>query len=82
MSEYLFLLLILACPLMMFWMMRGGHGHHSAGDHSGDRVDHDTDANQPSLEELRHRREELDREIEHRQATEGDLRTPVGGSWR
>jgi YHS domain-containing protein len=31
MRELLFLLLVLACPLAMFFMMRGGHGH---GGHS------------------------------------------------
>lgn len=37
MSTVLLILLILACPLMMIFMMRGGHGHggHSQGDHSG-----------------------------------------------
>ena len=27
MEQLFFLILILACPLMMMWMMRGGHGH-------------------------------------------------------
>jgi len=30
MSAYLIFLLILACPLLMWLMMRGGHGHGSA----------------------------------------------------
>lgn len=34
MRELLFFLLVLACPLAMFFMMRGGHGHTSA--HSSD----------------------------------------------
>lgn len=29
MRELLFLLLVLACPLTMLLMMRGGHGGHS-----------------------------------------------------
>lgn len=40
MSTVLLILLILACPLMMLFMMRGGHGHgghahggHAHGDH-------------------------------------------------
>jgi hypothetical protein len=37
MRELLFLLLVLACPLAMFFMMRGGHGHggHSHAEHAG-----------------------------------------------
>ena len=35
MSQYLFFLLILACPLMMIFMMRGGHGHGAHGGHMG-----------------------------------------------
>jgi hypothetical protein len=64
MGNYLFLLLILACPLMMILMMRGMHG--SRG-HSG------TDS-APSLDELRRRRDELDRQIEER---ETERQTPV-----
>jgi hypothetical protein len=57
-STLFLLLLLLACPLMMVFMMRGGHGHgghsHGGHDHAGERA---------SLEELRRRRDELDREI-------------------
>ena len=57
MGQYLFFLLILACPLMMVFMMRGGHGH---GGHA-----HGTNgAQEPSsLHELHRRRDELDQEI-------------------
>jgi hypothetical protein len=59
MSQYLLLLLILACPLMMFFMMRGGHGGHAHGSNG---------AQEPSsLGELRRRRDELDQEIAARQ---------------
>ncbi len=73
----LIFLLILACPLMMFFMMRGmhsGRGNNADGghDHAG------TDAN-TSLHELRRQREQLERQIEEREAEE---RTPVGGNWR
>jgi len=36
MRELIFLLLVLACPLAMLLMMRGGHGHggHSHGGHA------------------------------------------------
>lgn len=55
----LFLLLILACPLMMVFMMRGhghGHGEHEHGD-----------ASAASVDQLRRRRDELDREIAARE---------------
>ena len=51
----LFLLLILACPLMMVFMMRGHGGH--AGGHQHH------DPSTASVDELRRRRDELDREI-------------------
>ena len=70
MSQYLFLLVVLACPLMMVWMMRGGHGHGHAG-HS-----HTDDA--PSTDVLRRRRDELDREIAAREEREpGGDHAPV-----
>jgi hypothetical protein len=31
MRELLFLLLLLTCPLAMFFIMRGGHGHGHGG---------------------------------------------------
>ena len=65
MGQYLFLLLILACPVMMMFMMRGGHGH---GGHANP---HGTnEAKEPSsLDELRRRREELDEEIALREGS-------------
>ena len=74
MSSYLVLLLILACPLMMVWMMRGGHGHSADGGHAHD----DSGA---SLDELRRQHEQLGREIEAREAEE-ESPTPAGGGWR
>jgi hypothetical protein len=61
MSQYLFLLLIVACPLMMIFMMRGGHGH---GGHA-----HGSSGVQErsSLDELRRRRDDLDEEIASRE---------------
>jgi Protein of unknown function (DUF2933) len=77
MGNYLFLLLILACPLMMIWMMRGMHGGHGghARRHAAGRGDGHSDSN-ASLEELRRQREQLDREIEEREAEE-ETPTPV-----
>ena len=54
MEPFLFLLVILACPVMMMLMMRGSHGGH--GDHmSGDNANHaqtmaDSDARVAQLE--------------------------------
>ena len=66
-STALFLLLILACPLMMVLMMRGGHGHggHGHGGHS--HGSHDQASEPVSIEDLRYRRDELDREIAARE---------------
>ena len=83
----LLLLLVLVCPLMMLFMMRGMHGGHGAtpdGGHAhgaGGGCGHDdagTDSN-TSLDELRRQREQLDEQIEAREA---DELTPVGGGWR
>lgn len=56
----LFFLLILACPLMMMFMMRG-HGH---GGHSADVGDEPTT---DSLADLKRRRAALDDEIASRE---------------
>ena len=65
-STVLVLLLVLACPLGMVWMMRGGHGH---GSHSHDDRD---DAEAPLMRErstkgLRELRDEIDRMIDERE---------------
>lgn len=86
MGNYLFFLLILACPLAMFFMMRGmgrsrggsADGGHATSGHTtglGGGPDHSSD----SLEELRRQREELDRQIEEHEAEE---KTSVAGRWR
>ena len=85
MSNYLLLLLILACPLMMNFMMRGMHNGRSdnaAGGHAhgaGGGCDHNHADADVSLDDLRRQREELDRQIEEREAGE---QTPVGSGWR
>lgn len=67
MRELLLIALIVACPLMMMWMMRGGHGH--GGSH---------DSSEPkSIAELRRERDELEGLIEERETEEES--TPVGG---
>jgi hypothetical protein len=75
-STVFFLLLVLACPLMMWAMMRGGHGHSSHGnrDQSGPAREPERPA---STYDLRRQREELDSLIEERELTEREL-TPSG----
>jgi hypothetical protein len=67
MGQYLFLLLILACPLIMIFMMRGGHGHGGHADMHGANGTQEP----PSLGELRRRRDELDQEIATREGVWG-----------
>jgi hypothetical protein len=74
MSNYLFLLVILACPLMMVFMHRGHRGHNQG--HTGGQGPGDSSV---SIDELRRRRERLDGEIDQRV---GEERTRVGGDGR
>lgn len=82
MPNALFLLLLLACPLAMMFMMRGMHGGHGqaraheedvhkgdghGGCHSSGRP-HEPD--NVSLDDLRTRRTELDHEIADRELAE------------
>ena len=69
-STILFVLLVLACPFAMAWMMRGGHGH-GTPDHSGQTP---SDA---SLTELHRQREALDRLIDAREQADRD---PAAGA--
>lgn len=58
--------LVLACPVMMLWMMRGHrHGHAGAGREGGAS---DTSLETSSTAELKRRRDELDRLLERREA--------------
>ena len=70
-SSVLFLFLVLACPLLMWLMMRGGHGHGHGGHgrHHGVTI-HGHHGEAPSTDELRRRRAELDREITARERAE------------
>jgi hypothetical protein len=73
MREVLFIAFVLACPLMMMWMTRGGHGHgHGAGHGGRSHGGHDevTDAKNVSTQDLRRQRDELDRQIEQREQWE------------
>lgn len=77
----LFLLILLACPLAMVWMMRGhgGHGGHAAhgAGHGHMHGDADEMSGTGSLDELRRRRAELDAEIEQLGQTEAETKTPA-----
>jgi hypothetical protein len=83
MSNYLFLLVVVACPLMMFWMMRGMHGGRRGEGAEGGPQEHESDCghgeSRPSLAELQRRRDRIEREIEERKAEEND---PVGSGFR
>jgi hypothetical protein len=78
MRELLVVAVFLARPLMMIFMMRGGHGHSGHGHHDGHEAGVPTTK---SSSELRLEREELDRLIEER-AREEETPTPVSGGWR
>lgn len=73
----LILVLLLACPLMMLFMHRGGHGDHAShgSNHghthgaAGDRSD--------SLDELRRRRTELDAAIAKLERAETETEAPI-----
>jgi len=78
-STLFFLLLVLACPLMMIFMMRGGHGHGGAhSDHAGGGHGRDAEPGPTSTDDLRRKRDELDRLIEEREQSEREL-TPTAG---
>ena len=77
----LFPLLILACPLLMVWMMRGhsghgGHASHGAG-HGHIHGAADEPSGTRSLDELRRRRAELDAEIAQLEQSETETKTPA-----
>ena len=72
MRELLFLLLLLACPLGMFLMMRSGHGH---GGHGPATSASGSDDQQLSVRELRRRRGELDRLLGEREPADSSVAT-------
>jgi hypothetical protein len=72
-STIFFVLLVLACPLMMMFMMRGGHGHGGQGGQAGGchgGHGQEPEPRETSTDDLRPRRAELDREIEQREQWE------------
>jgi alpha-beta hydrolase superfamily lysophospholipase len=80
MRELFFIAIVLACPLIMMFMMRGGHVHGDA--HGGHGHSHEAGPRETmSTSDLRREREELDRLIEERE-NEQETPTPAGGGWR
>jgi hypothetical protein len=67
------LLIVLACPLMMIFMMRGMHGHGSDGAGREEQA-----LRTRTLEELKHERDLLNEEIGSR-VEQGEGRT---AAWR
>ena len=79
MKELLFIALVLGCPLIMVFMMRGhGHGSHTHGHSEVGNEHRDTPTELTSTAELRHQRDELERLIEERERAE-ETPTPAGG---
>jgi len=75
MREVLFIALVLACPLMMIWMMRGGDGHGGHAGHGGGVYGGHHDgphAKEVSTQDLRCQRDELERLIEEREQSESE----------
>ena len=69
MRQLLFIALILACPLMMIWMMRGhGQGGHAHGHAVGSGHGPGDTSSEKSTGELRRQRDELDRLIGERES--------------
>jgi hypothetical protein len=69
-SSVFLLLPVLACPLMMMWMMRGGHGHGRHA-HSGHHDEsHASPMRERSTTCLRDLRDEIDQLIEEREQVE------------
>jgi hypothetical protein len=82
MKELLFIALVLACPLMMVFMMRGhGHGGHTRGHGAGGNEHRETPTELTSTVELRRQRDELDRLIEEQEGNK-ETPTPAGGGRR
>jgi Protein of unknown function (DUF2933) len=72
-STIFFVLLVLACPLMMMFMMRGGHGHGDQGGHAGGchgGHGREPEPRETPTDDLRRQRAKLDREIKHREQWE------------
>ena len=67
-------LLLLACPLLMVFMHRGGHGMHAGHEH-GQVVD--ADASDAALDDLRSRRAKIDVEIARLEEAASEEKSPT-----
>ena len=67
-------LLLLACPLMMVFMHRGGHGMHAGPEH-GQVLD--ADASDAALDDLRSRRAKIDVEIARLEEAASEEKSPT-----
>lgn len=78
-STVIFLALVLACPLMMVFMMRGGHGHGHGGhtDQNANGREAGKGA-KPTTEELREQFDAIERQLAEREADE----KATAGGWR
>lgn len=80
MRDVLVVALVLICPLMMIWMMRG-HGHGHGHDHvDAGPEDHENGRVHTSTDELRRQRAALDREIAEREHYDRDEQYGPGTS--
>jgi hypothetical protein len=75
MKEILPFLLILACPLMMVFMMRGMHG---GGHNHADRGRHEEET---SAAELRRLRDEIDQRLQALDERVGDVEASTGARY-
>jgi len=85
MRELLLIAIVLACPLMMLLMMRGGHGRHADGKahHDGGCGHHGHgggNESERSTTDLVRQRDELDRLIAARERDESTPPAPTAGA--
>ena len=74
----LFVLLVVACPLMMLFMHRGGHGGHALHDsHEQVHAAAEDGSSTPSLDELRSRRSQLEVEIARLEQPGSETKSPA-----
>lgn len=77
-----FLILVLACPLMMLFMMRGHGGGTTAHGGAHGRHQHVSEPQAESTKELRRLRDELDRLIDERERADADRELEPAGPGR
>jgi hypothetical protein len=73
----LFVLLVVACPLMMLFMHRGHGGHASHDSHAQVHPAAEEGSSTPSLDELRSRRSQLEVEIARLEQPGSETKSPA-----